>query len=415
MAYTESVKDLERLREILLNFYVDGSKTKEEYLASFYRGACVVIENALSENVITLGKGAKSRKTISIDARLCQINPLYKLFFLKSYNKNDISLHFHIIDILSDGKKKRLSEIKDILTQRYYNFYEDSEENISENDYFKDTVRNKLNEMVSLGIVDSDPVGNRFEYYLSNDDILIGGLEDAVSFFSSSYVAGVIGEVIKEEYFEGSENEIFTYKHNYLNKILDADALCVVLSAAKDSRRVKFDYDTRSQRVDTYHFSAFPIKVYSSVSEGRQYLFSYNYSNNHYTFFRLDKIHNVEIGEVDDMAESHRAFYKENSQKIWGASISNDWSTEHVEFVLSITEDEKYVLSRLLREKRNCTVTDLGDSKYLVSTDVINPKGMLPWIRTFYGRLEAFSSSDKSLEKDVKEDIKVLKEYYDAL
>ena len=37
---------MERLRKILLNFYVDGSKTKEDYLPSFYRGASFVIENA---------------------------------------------------------------------------------------------------------------------------------------------------------------------------------------------------------------------------------------------------------------------------------------------------------------------------------------------------------------------------------
>ena len=75
MAYTESIKDLERLRKILLNFYVDGSKTKEDYLPSFYRGASFVIENAVGEDVHTTRKNGKSKKSISLDARIHQVMP----------------------------------------------------------------------------------------------------------------------------------------------------------------------------------------------------------------------------------------------------------------------------------------------------------------------------------------------------
>lgn len=415
MAYTESIKDLERLRKILLNFYVDGSKTKEDYLPSFYRGASFVIENALGEDVQTIRKDGKSKKSISLDARIRQVNPLYKLFFLKSFNNNDISLHFHIIDILSDRKRKRLSDITEELRQRYFDFFEDSDKNTTQKDNFQDTVRNKLEEMVSLGIIDAISVGNRFEYSLPKDIVSINGMEDAISFFSSSFPSGVLGEIIEEEYLEDNKDDIFVFKHNYINHALDADVLCVALNAAKESRKVEFDYDTRSQREDQYRFSVFPIKVYSSVSEGRQYLFSYNYNNNHYSFFRLDKIHNIKVGGKDVMADNHRDFFEENRKKMWGSSFNNEWKTEHVEFVLSIPESEGFVLSRLNREKRNCDVRKIDDEKYLVSADVVDPRAMVPWIRTFYGRLESFSSSDENITKEINEDIKALKEYYDAL
>lgn len=415
MAYTESIKDLERLRKILLNFYVDGSKTKEDYLPSFYRGASFVIENALGEDVQTTRKNGKSKKSISLDARIHQVNPLYKLFFLKSFNNNDISLHFHIIDILSDRKRKRLADITEELRQRYFDYFEDSDKNTTQKDNFQDTVRNKLEEMVSLGIIDAISVGNRFEYSLPEDIVSINGMEDAISFFSSSFPSGVLGEIIKQEYLEENKDDIFVFKHNYINHALDADVLCVALNAAKESRKVEFDYDTRSQREDQYRFSVFPIKVYSSVSEGRQYLFSYNYNNNHYTFFRLDKIHNMKVGEKDEMADNHRAFFEENRKKMWGSSLNNEWKTEHVEFVLSIPVSEGFVLSRLNREKRNCDVRKIEEEKYLVSVDVVDPRAMVPWIRTFYGRLESFSSSDENITKEIQEDIKSLKEYYDAL
>ena len=323
MAYTESIKDLERLRKILLNFYVDGSKTKEDYLPSFYRGASFVIENALGEDVQTTRKNGKSKKSISLDARIHQVNPLYKLFFLKSFNNNDISLHFHIIDILSDRKRKRLADITEELRQRYFDYFEDSDKNTTQKDNFQDTVRNKLEEMVSLGIIDAISVVNRFEYSLPEDIVSINGMEDAISFFSSSFPSGVLGEIIKEEYLEDKNDDIFVFKHNYINQALDADVLCISLNAAIESRKVEFDYDTRSQREDQFHFSAFPIKVYSSVSEGRQYLFSYNYNNNHHTFFRLDKIHNIKVGEKDVMADNHRDFFEENRKKIWGSSLNN--------------------------------------------------------------------------------------------
>lgn len=415
MAYTESIKDLERLRKILLNFYVDGSKTKEDYLPSFYRGASFVIENALGEDVQTTRKNGKSKKSISLDARIHQVNPLYKLFFLKRFNNNDISLHFHIIDILSDRKRKRLADITEKLRQRYFDYFEDSDKNTTQKDNFQDTVRNKLEEMVSLGIIDAISVGNRFEYSLQEDNVSINGMEDAISFFSSSFPSGVLGEIIKEEYLEDNKDDIFVFKHNYINHALDAEVLCVALNAAKESRKVEFGYDTRSQREDQYRFSVFPIKVYSSASEGRQYLFSYNYNNSHYSFFRLDKIHNIKVGGKDVMADNHRAFFEENRKKMWGSSFNNEWKTEHVEFVLSIPESEGFVLSRLNREKRNSDVRKIDEEKYLVSADVVDPRAMVPWIRTFYGRLESFSSSDENITKEIKEDIKSLKEYYDAL
>ena len=115
------------------------------------------------------------------------------------------------------------------------------------------------------------------------------------------------------------------------------------------------------------------------------------------------------------MADNHRAFFEENRKKMWGSSFNNEWKTEHVEFVLSIPESEGFVLSRLNREKRNCDVRKIEEEKYLVSADVVDPRAMIPWIRTFYGRIESFSSTDDNITKEIQEDIKSLKEYYDAL
>ncbi|MSU05903.1 WYL domain-containing protein [Spirochaetales bacterium NM-380-WT-3C1] len=413
MAYSESIRDLERLREIILNFYVDGSKTKDEYLASFYRGASIIIENALCENIQIIRKAGKTRKFISVDARKHQNNPLHKIFFIKSYSSNDISFYFHIIDILHDNKTKKISEITEELRQRYYNFYEDSDGNITQKKYFPDTVRNKLEELVSLGIVSTIIIGNRFEYYIEKNEINLNYLKDSLSFFSNAFPAGFIGEIIQRDY-QKSKEDLFVFKHNYLNHVLDADILCVTLDAIRTSRKIEFDYNSLTQHESNDHFLVYPLKIYSSVSEGRQYLFCFNYKNNLYAFFRLDKMHNIKTENIDDKALIHKQFYLDNHDKMWGTSIKKEWKTEHVEFVVKINSNEDYILKRINREKRNCVIKKIDETLYLITNDVLSPYSMIPWIRTFYGKIISISSSDSLFLKEIKEDISALKEYYNA-
>ena len=112
------------------------------------------------------------------------------------------------------------------------------------------------------------------------------------------------------------------------------------------------------------------------------------------------------------MADNHRDFFEENRKKMWGSSFNNEWKTEHVEFVLSIPESEGFVLSRLNREKRNCDVRKIDEEKYLVSADVVDPRAMVPWIRTFICRITELHFSNKAIEKQFKSDIEKMYRMY---
>ena len=48
---------------------------------------------------------------LSIDSRVTRHNPLYKAWKTKSFTDGDITLHFIIMDILSDGQELSLVDI----------------------------------------------------------------------------------------------------------------------------------------------------------------------------------------------------------------------------------------------------------------------------------------------------------------
>ena len=98
---------------------------------------------------------------------------------------------------------------------------------------------------------------------------------------------------------------------------------------------------------------------------------------------------------------------------MWG--VSNQGSggrIEHVEFTVRCDKSEAFIYNRLVREKRCGTVERLDDGSCRFSADVYDSNEMLPWIRTFIGRITAINFSNKELENRFKNDIKEMWEIY---
>ena len=100
------------------------------------------------------------------------------------------------------------------------------------------------------------------------------------------------------------------------------------------------------------------------------------------------------------------------SEKLWGVSVKQQDRTDHLEMIIWAAEGESYILQRLQREKRNGTVTVLDAQRYLYQTDVYDALEMLPWIRTFLGRIEQLECTNEMLVKRYHQDLEEMAALY---
>ena len=144
MAYSELIKNFNRTRAYLRSFYVYGFQHRREYdqkSARSYDNERRRVESWLGD-YMSFGQDAEGRRVfLSVDSRAIPENPLYRAFRTKTFTDLDISLHFYLLDLLSDSKGLPISAVMDRLADYLSEF--DSECWPDES-----TVRKKLKEYV---------------------------------------------------------------------------------------------------------------------------------------------------------------------------------------------------------------------------------------------------------------------------
>ena len=125
MAYSELIKNFEKIRSYMRQFYVFGFKRREEYDAKSARS----YDNERRRMESWLGEYMSFRQDengrqifLSVDSRAIPENPLYRAFRAKTFTDRDIMLHFHLLDMLSDSEGLPISGIMEELTDRLSEF-----------------------------------------------------------------------------------------------------------------------------------------------------------------------------------------------------------------------------------------------------------------------------------------------------
>ena len=104
MAYSELIKNFNRIRAYMREFYVYGFKSREGYTkrsARSYDDERRRIESYLGEYMRFRQTPEGKNVFLSIDSRTAKRNPLYRAWGAKSFTDGDITLHFILFDILS--------------------------------------------------------------------------------------------------------------------------------------------------------------------------------------------------------------------------------------------------------------------------------------------------------------------------
>jgi DNA-binding transcriptional ArsR family regulator len=387
-------------------FYVYGFKNREEYTKKSARS----YDNERRRLESWLGDYMQFRQTsdgknvfLSIDSRVSHHNPFYKAWKASSFTDGDITLHFILMDILSDPDKKLpLNEIMDQIDDYLSEFAEPRM-------FDESTVRKKLKEYTEEGIVEAQKQGKVLWYRRADQTKLCDS--DVLDFFSETASCGVIGSFLLDK--KEKHREYFAFKHHYITSAMDSEVLCAIFMAMREKCYMTI-FSAGSTGEETASHMVVPLRIMISVQNGRQYLMAYALDLERITSFRIDHIVSVKKGEACGEFEELRTKLDDMLPHIWGVSTRNRSGAhmEHVEFTIQYGEEENYIPNRLEREKRCGSVTHFADHTSRFSADVYDASELIPWIRTFICRITEISFSDKELEQQFKNDLEEMYALY---
>ncbi len=406
MAYSELIKNFEKIRAYMQDFYIYGFKTRNEYdrkSARSYDDERRRIESWLGDHVRASVTPEGKNVYLSIDSRQHQKNPLYKAWKSKSFTDGDITLHFLLLDILYSPEVQRsLTEIIEELDD--YLFEMDADMSFDES-----TVRKKLQEYTRLGIIHAQKQGRQM-VYSRMPDTDISALGDALDYFSETAPCGVIGSFLLDKLPQRSS--LFYFKHHYITQTMDSGVLAVLLDAMQSKCCVTArSFDKQQGILRSFHLV--PLKIYISAQNGRQYLIAYQEESPRFFTFRLDRLSDVRRGEVCGQFDGLRQMLQEIEAHMWGVNVPSDLERlEHVEFDLHVAPEESYILRRLEREKRCGRIEKLDETHYRYIADVYDTQEMLPWLRTYICRITRIELDNKRVEGRFRWDLGQMYQMY---
>lgn len=399
MAYSELIKDFGRIRAYLRSFYVYGFQHREEFTQKSARGYDNErrrVESWLGDYMAFRQDLDGRRVFLSVDSRSISENPLFRAFRTKSFTERDITLHFHLLDILQVTGGLSVTGVMDELAERLSEF---------DGDDFPDeaTVRRKLREYASLGLVTAEKRGRETVYLPCEDSAAPESWGAAAAFFSEAAPLGVIGAFLQDRLPE--KCPWFRFKHHYILNALDSETLETLFSAIGERRLIRFAAGRQS-------VTALPLKIYIGTQTGRQHLLAWSPESGRFSFYRVDLIDRPVAGDPAELPEDFAERLREFQSHSWGVTGNNRSRLTHLEMTVYAGPGEEHIPGRLEREKRCGTVVRLDDSHWRFSADVMDALEMLPWLRTFTGRITALNCTDRRVLTRFHSDLEALAEMY---
>lgn len=405
--FKELIKSFAKSREYVRDFFVYGFKTRDEFggwSGRTYDNERRRLESWLS-GYVRQDYHAKGKNIyLSIDSNLLDTNPLYRVWKAKSFTDNDIMLHFYILDYLLRFEESTADEITDGILEEYDVMFDSQ------------LVRRKCNQYAKDGMLAKEKSGKEVLYKLNPSFAKLlsahPDLANAVKFYQLFSPLGIVGNTIMEN--ASLKNDIFRIKHGFFVHTLEDEMLLSILEAMHEERAVLLNVkSTQSERF--METKGVPLKVFVSTRTGRRFLCLYLPQKKRFTNARLDAIKSVEIKEPYPDYKEIKAALEKNKKFIWGVSFQNNHQThlEHLKLTLHINEHfEAFILNRLEREGKGGTIRRIAPDTFCYETDVFDVNEMLPWIRTFTGRIIAIESDCDKLNRLFQRDFAAVYHMY---
>lgn len=397
--FNELIKSFSKSREYVRDFFVYGFKTRDEFgrwSGRTYDNERRRLESWLSEYVKQDYTEKGKNIYLSIDSNLLDTNPLYQVWKTKSFTDNDIMLHFFILDYLRESEGETADAITDGILDQYDVVFE------------AQMVRRKCNEYAKNGMLTKKKSGKAVLYRINPPLHTIlskyPAFADAIKLYQLSSPLGIVGNTIMDN--ASLNNELFRIKHNFFVHTLEDEVLLSILQAIHKQQIVQITIrGTKSENTQT--LKGAPMKIFTSTRTGRRFLCLYLMERKRFTCTRLDAVKEVQIKDFYPDYHKVREKLENNKSLAWGVSFQNKGNLhlEHIKLTLYIHEpSEAYILNRLKKEGKGGTVTRIAPNTFTYETDVFDANEMLPWIRTFTGRIINLESDCKRLKSVFEQD-----------
>lgn len=402
--FQELIKNFDRIRDYMRQFYIYGFKARTEFdgkSARTYDNERRRIESWLADYTRADYTSKGKHVYINVDSKEIPQNPLYTAWKSKSFTDNDLMLHFFILDqMIEDGNENAgmaqagaanpespspggltAGELCDRICADYGVVFDSQ------------TVRLKLKEYESLGLLSAWKDKKQLRYRLApllppetaGPSPAWDRLIMAVKFFQGVAPFGVVGSTILDR--EETDNEYFQFKHHFIVHTLEDGVLSDVLAAMKQGRAISFT--NRSGRTgNVSHSRGLPLKIFVSTRTGRRYVCLYQENTRRFTNMRLDSMSDVTPLEIHSDYSRKQDLLKRNLDRLWGVSFSGSGRLEEICIKFYVNEStEAYVLDRLYREGRGGEIQRIRENEYLYSGAFFDTNEMLSWVKTFTGRI----------------------------
>ncbi len=411
--FNELIKNFDKIREYMRIFAIYGCKTREDFThksARTYDNERRRIQSYLGHYIDEQTSASGKKLSIHFDSMLLSSNPLFEGFKTKSFTKNDIMLHFILLDLLQSYTRLTLTELYELLLSNYLDQFE--LDKILDNR----TLRLKLTEYVSIGLIEEIREGKLLYYRLIPSPLgllpehTMTALNHALTFYQNVAPLGILGHFILEQYPDFKS--YFAFRDIHFSHTLDDIILYQLLSAITQHKQVELTH-ARSKTS-----TILPLKIVDNVGQGRRYVMAYDYHARAYKFFRLDRVVAVSILENID---------KNFSQKLsiinillgssWGVSFKTmdaPATLDTWELSLNIDEtSEKPLIHHIETFHKEGKLIRTSPNTFSYTIQVLEANEMVPWLRQFIGRILWIDCTNKEVLGRFKRDITTMYTYYE--
>lgn len=407
MGYHELIKDFGKIRAYLRDFYVYGFKVRSDFSeksARSYDNERRRVESWMGDYISFSQDSRGKRIYLSADSRAIPHNPLYRAFKAKSFTSKDILLHFCLLDLFREESTLELREILPRLEENY-------PDTVGSLVMDEKTVRLKVQELADLGILEKEKRGRKTLFTRKPESVSLQGLEDAIDFYTEALPLGVVGSYLLDKL--DRTRSFFRFKHHYPMHAIDSQIMADLLEAIQRRCAAQITVLNPANgevcRINT------PIRIYASTETGREYAVMWSHSEEKFYLTRLDRILAVELLEENPGWEQLREEFEKQAPHIWGMSSRSQGGKQQLQWLemeILYSPDEPFILQRLQREKRSCTLTMLEEGRCLVRAEVFDPYEMMPWILSFTGRIARLESSDTRIMEHYAQHLRSWEELY---
>jgi len=175
----------------------------------------------------------------------------------------------------------------------------------------------------------------------------------------------------------------------------------------------RIDHKKHEKRADQTIFGS-SLKNLVSTQTGRRYACVHQKSSRRLAAYRLDSIRNVILLEPDSDFQAYEDALAAHLPHVWGVSFGSKRKPEQVCLRIRLNEaDEPHIINRLEREGRHGTLKRLEPGLYEYTNTCWDAAELLPWIKSFTGRIVSFTCSNPGVEKRLWDDIRLMGQLYE--